>query len=33
MIETGLRPSEIVNLQPNTIMLDADIPHVCFCME
>jgi hypothetical protein len=29
MIETGLRPSEIVNLQPNTIHLDASIPHVC----
>jgi len=28
MIETGLRLSEIVNLQENTIILDAAIPHV-----
>ncbi len=28
MIETGLRPSEIVNLQVNTIILNAPIPHV-----
>jgi integrase len=28
MIETGLRPSEIVNLQPNAIFLDAPIPYV-----
>jgi len=28
MIETGLRPSEIVNLQAHTIMLDAPIPFV-----
>lgn len=28
MIETGLRPSEIVNLREGTIMLDAPIPHV-----
>ena len=28
MIETGLRPSEIVNLQPEAIRLDANIPHV-----
>ncbi len=28
MIETGLRPSEIVNLQEKTIILDAAIPHV-----
>jgi integrase len=28
MIETGLRPSEIVNLQENTILLDAPIPYV-----
>jgi len=29
MIETGLRPSEIVNLHEETIRLDAPIPHVC----
>lgn len=29
MIETGMRPSEIVNLSPENIRLDADIPHVC----
>jgi integrase len=29
MIETGLRPSEIVNLLPSTIILNAPIPHVC----
>lgn len=28
MIETGLRPSEIVNLQKDTIHLDAPIPYV-----
>nr|WP_256557330.1 MULTISPECIES: tyrosine-type recombinase/integrase [Bradyrhizobium] len=28
MIETGLRPSEIVNLQERAIHLDCDIPHV-----
>lgn len=28
MIETGLRPSEIVNLQEKTIILDAAIPYV-----
>jgi integrase len=28
MIETGLRPSEIVNLRENTIILNAPIPHV-----
>jgi integrase len=28
MIETGLRPSEIVNLRENTIVLKAAIPHV-----
>lgn len=28
MIETGLRPSEIVNLRAGTICLDASIPHV-----
>lgn len=28
MIETGLRPSEIVNLQEHTIHLDAPIPYV-----
>lgn len=28
MIETGLRPSEIVNLRENTIILNAAIPHV-----
>jgi len=28
MIETGLRPSEVVNLRENTIILDAAIPHV-----
>lgn len=28
MIETGLRPSEIVNLGEGTIVLDAAIPHV-----
>jgi integrase len=28
MIETGLRPSEIVNLREKTIILDAAIPHV-----
>jgi integrase len=28
MIETGLRPSEIVNLQEQTIVLDASVPHV-----
>ena len=28
MIETGLRPSEIVNLQDDTIILGAKIPHV-----
>jgi integrase len=28
MIETGLRPSEIVNLREHTIMLGARIPHV-----
>jgi integrase len=28
MIETGLRPSEIVNLRENTIMLGARVPHV-----
>jgi integrase len=28
MIETGLRPSEVVNLREGTIYLDAAIPHV-----
>lgn len=28
MVETGLRPSEIVNLGRETMALDADIPHV-----
>lgn len=28
MIETGLRPSEIVNLRENSIILNAAIPHV-----
>ena len=28
MIETGMRPSEIVNLRENTIILNAAIPHV-----
>jgi integrase len=28
MIETGLRPSEIVNLQEHTILLNAPVPHV-----
>jgi integrase len=28
MIETGLRPSEIVNLQQKTIILDAAVPYV-----
>ena len=28
MIETGMRPSEIVNLTQDAIMLDAPIPHV-----
>jgi integrase len=28
MIETGLRPSEVVNLRESTIILDAGIPHV-----
>jgi integrase len=28
LIETGLRPSEVVNLQPNAIFLDAPIPYV-----
>jgi integrase len=28
MIETGLRPSEIVNLRENTIMLGSRVPHV-----
>ena len=28
MVETGLRLSEIVNLVPSTIMLDAGVPHV-----
>ena len=28
MIETGLRPSEIVNLRENTIILNAGVPHV-----
>ena len=28
MIETGLRPSEIVNLREKTIVLDARVPHV-----
>ena len=27
MIETGMRPSEIVNLQKHTIRLDAPIPY------
>lgn len=28
MIETGLRPSEIVNLRENTILLEAPIPYI-----
>jgi integrase len=28
LIETGLRPSEVVNLQPNAIFFDAPIPYV-----
>lgn len=28
MIETGLRPSEVVNFRENTIILDVPIPHV-----
>ncbi len=28
MIETGCRPSEICNLQPEDIHLDADVPHI-----
>lgn len=28
MIETGMRPSEVVNIAPENIVLDAEIPHV-----
>ena len=28
MIETGCRPSEICNLTPNAIVLDAEVPHI-----
>lgn len=28
MIETGARPSEICNLEPDAIRLDADVPHL-----
>lgn len=28
MVETGMRPSEIVNLRQESIILDAEIPHV-----
>ncbi|QKV20280.1 integrase [Oricola thermophila] len=28
LINTGARPSEIINLEPDAIVLDADIPHV-----
>ncbi|MEO1293735.1 MAG: site-specific integrase, partial [Pseudomonadota bacterium] len=28
MIETGMRPSEIVNILPENILLDAEVPHV-----
>ena len=28
MVETGMRPSEIVNIAPDNIRLDAEIPHV-----
>tara|TARA_R110000868_G_scaffold23357_1_gene94325 strand:+ start:2322 stop:3704 length:1383 start_codon:yes stop_codon:yes gene_type:complete len=28
MIETGCRPSEVCNLTPGAIMLDADVPHI-----
>ncbi len=28
LIETGCRPSEIANLQPENICLDADVPHI-----
>ncbi|MEM8988331.1 MAG: DUF6538 domain-containing protein [Pseudomonadota bacterium] len=28
LVETGCRPGEIVNLQPEHIRLDADIPHI-----
>lgn len=28
LIETGCRPSEIINLKPDDIRLDADVPHI-----
>ena len=28
LIETGCRPSEIINLQPQDICIDADVPHI-----
>lgn len=28
MADTGMRPSEVVNLLPSTICLDAPIPYV-----
>ena len=28
LIETGCRPSEIINLQPEDIILEADVPHI-----
>lgn len=28
MVNTGARPSEIINLQPHRILLDAEIPHI-----
>ena len=28
MVETGMRPSEIANIQPHHILLDVEIPHV-----
>lgn len=33
MVNTGLRPSEIVNLRPSCICLDAEIPHVLIMPE
>ena len=29
LIETGCRPSELANIQPQNIKLDDDVPHIC----
>ena len=33
LIETGCRPSEIANLEPQDIHLDVDVPYISICAK